>query len=228
MFAPLAFALTSSSGTIPIVAIVAGAVVSLVGPSVAVWTLRSQHAFARDEADRDEVKGILDTIVEHIYRAQMTILEMQDLAESAGEHDEPEPNWPSKTGPSKRALTGDRITLLSELNRLGLRLAAVADPMIDEVVKATNIIARALDLTDGYDEAAVAAEELESLHEEIQDTRLAFSDHAIKFTRAHTRGGAPIVLVWRAGERLILRLSEWHGARSHRRGGADARLRPPI
>lgn len=172
------------SNTVAIVAIVAGAVVGLVGSGVAVWTIRTQHAFLRGEADRDELKAILDVIVENIYCAQTTIFVLCELTRSAAQDDDPRPRWSGRAQKLRLSLVENRLTLLSELNRLGLRLGALADPMVDEVAEATNIIDRTVGLWDEYDDSPPTAEELEPLHALIQDCRINFSRHALEFTRA--------------------------------------------
>lgn len=177
----IAAASSDSFNTTAIVAIVAGAVISLIGSGVAVWVHRSQLRFQRGETDRAEVKAILDAIVENIYQAQMLTGELQAIEFYAGNEADPSARWKRDAAPYAPRLNEIRLTLLSDLTRLGLRLGTASTTMAQAVGAAANDIQAVA--TMALSKIGVR-DHLRQHHEAIQDCRLKFSEQAQAFTLA--------------------------------------------
>ncbi len=175
---------TASSGgsnTTAIVAIIAGAVISLVGSGVAVWVHRSQLRFQRGETDRAEVKAILDSILENIYLAQMVSGHLLSVSFYAGNEEDPSIRWQAEAPEFGDQLADVHLKLLSDLNRIGLRLGDAAGAMVDKIAATANDISA----VETMSRAKIGIHDrLREHFEAIQECRIDFSERARQFTLA--------------------------------------------
>jgi hypothetical protein len=172
---------SGSSNTIAIVAIAAGASVGLVGSWVAVWTHRSQLRFQQQEADRSELKALLDAILQGIYQAQMSTGHLVGIAYHAGNDEDPSVRWQGEAPEYGDRLSEIYLQIMSDLTRLGLRLGDAGGPIVDLVANKSNDISAAARMC----RARVGVHGQLSEHfDAIQQCRLEFTQLARRFSAA--------------------------------------------
>ena len=176
-----------SSDAVAIVAIVAGAAVGIGAPLVTATAQRHQAArqfeFQRGETDTQELRAILDQISEDLYGGNsvaVALAEVASLYDHAG--------WRAGVEQACGQLGTRESAVLSQLQRLALRLGPEANPMRDPALQAANAmrsLARLLFDADSWNDAA---DEFDRLHDQLQDGRIAFVDAALRFTKVRLPG----------------------------------------